>query len=118
MQSAKQNLRIQFFLTLLSIVLFVLKFVAYFMTHSLSVLSDALEIIVNVFPCEYEVPEPFAAVFHPAKVNPDFSNAGDPEFPKTVTVEPDVCGEELSIGAFPLVFVLPLYVTVYKIGVH
>ncbi len=48
MQSAKQNLKIQFFVTTLSIVLFVLKFVAYFMTHSLSVLSDALESIVNV----------------------------------------------------------------------
>ena len=48
MQSAKQNLKIQFFITLLSIVLFILKFVAYFMTHSLSVLSDALESIVNV----------------------------------------------------------------------
>ena len=48
MQSAKQNLKIQFFVTSLSIVLFVLKFVAYFMTHSLSVLSDALESIVNV----------------------------------------------------------------------
>jgi cation diffusion facilitator family transporter len=47
-QSAKQNLKIQFFVTSLSIVLFVLKFVAYFMTHSLSVLSDALESIVNV----------------------------------------------------------------------
>lgn len=48
MHSAKQNLRIQFFLTLLSIALFILKFVVYFMTHSLSVLSDALESIVNV----------------------------------------------------------------------
>lgn len=48
MHSSKQNLKIQFFVTALSIVLFVLKFVAYFMTHSLSVLSDALESIVNV----------------------------------------------------------------------
>ena len=48
MHSAKQNLRSQFFLTLLSIALFILKFVVYFMTHSLSVLSDALESIVNV----------------------------------------------------------------------
>jgi cation diffusion facilitator family transporter len=47
-QKSKQNLKIQFFVTSLSIVLFVLKFVAYFMTHSLSVLSDALESIVNV----------------------------------------------------------------------
>ena len=48
MQSAQQNLKIQFYLTILSVVLFILKFVAYFMTHSLSVLSDALESIVNV----------------------------------------------------------------------
>ena len=48
MQKSKQNLKIQFFVTSLSIVLFILKFVAYFMTHSLSVLSDALESIVNV----------------------------------------------------------------------
>lgn len=48
MQATKQNLKIQFFLTVLSVVLFALKFVAYFMTHSLSVLSDALESIVNV----------------------------------------------------------------------
>ena len=48
MQAAKQNLKIQFYVTSLSVILFVLKFVAYFMTHSLSVLSDALESIVNV----------------------------------------------------------------------
>lgn len=48
MQATKQNLRIQFFLTVLSVVLFTLKFIAYFLTHSLSVLSDALESIVNV----------------------------------------------------------------------
>ena len=48
MQAAKQNLKIQLYVTSLSVILFVLKFVAYFMTHSLSVLSDALESIVNV----------------------------------------------------------------------
>jgi len=48
LQKSKQNLKIQFFVTSLSIILFVLKFIAYFMTHSLSVLSDALESIVNV----------------------------------------------------------------------
>jgi len=46
--NSKQNLRIQFFITTLSIILFGLKFVAYYLTHSLSVLSDALESIVNV----------------------------------------------------------------------
>jgi cation diffusion facilitator family transporter len=44
----KQNFKVQLFVTTLSIVLFVLKFVAYYLTHSLSVLSDALESIVNV----------------------------------------------------------------------
>lgn len=48
MHNSKQNLKVQFFLTILSIVLFALKFVAYYLTHSLSVLSDALESIVNV----------------------------------------------------------------------
>lgn len=48
MHKSKQNLKIQFFVTGLSVVLFILKFVAYFMTHSLAVLSDALESIVNV----------------------------------------------------------------------
>jgi hypothetical protein len=37
-------------------------------------------------PCAYDVPEPFAAVFQPAKVNPDF--ASDPLFPSTVTDAP------------------------------
>jgi hypothetical protein len=41
-------------------------------------------------------------------VNPDFANTGEPEFPKMVTVEPDSYGEEPSVGAFPLVLVLPL----------
>jgi cation diffusion facilitator family transporter len=45
---SKQNLKIQFFVASLSILLFVLKFIAYYLTHSLSVLSDALESIVNV----------------------------------------------------------------------
>ncbi|MEN9381185.1 MAG: hypothetical protein RI940_66 [Bacteroidota bacterium] len=48
MLKSKQNLKVQFYLTILSIVLFGLKFVAYYLTHSLSVLSDALESIVNV----------------------------------------------------------------------
>lgn len=48
MHNPKQNLKIQFFVATLSILLFVLKFIAYYLTHSLSVLSDALESIVNV----------------------------------------------------------------------
>jgi hypothetical protein len=49
-------------------------------------------------------------VFHPANVNPDFANV--PEFPKIVTVEPGVYGEEPSVGPLPPVLVLPLYVMV------
>ena len=41
-------------------------------------------------------------------MNSDFANTGEPEFPKTVTVELDTYGEEPSVGAFPLVLVLPL----------
>lgn len=48
MQKAKQNFRIQLWITSLSVVLFAIKIVAYYLTHSLSVLTDALESIVNV----------------------------------------------------------------------
>jgi hypothetical protein len=56
------------------------------------------------------VPVPFACVFHPAKLNPVFSR--EPVFPNTVTLEPNMRGE-VSVGTFPLVLLLPLYVTVY-----
>jgi hypothetical protein len=69
--------------------------------------------IVNVFPGEYVVPEPFAAVFHPENVNPVLAN--EPVFPKMVTVDPDVYGEDPSVGPLPPVLVLPLYVMVYRI---
>jgi cation diffusion facilitator family transporter len=45
---AKQNLKVQYIVTVLSILIFLLKVVAYLMTHSLSVLSDALESVVNI----------------------------------------------------------------------
>ncbi len=48
LQSARQNYRVQQWITLLSVVLFAAKIFAYYLTHSLSVLSDALESIVNV----------------------------------------------------------------------
>jgi cation diffusion facilitator family transporter len=48
LQTAKQNFRIQQWITLLSVLLLIAKFIAYYLTHSLSVLSDALESIVNV----------------------------------------------------------------------
>jgi hypothetical protein len=71
-------------------------------------------LITNVFPGEYCVPEPFAAVFHPENVNPVLANV--PVFPKMVTVEPTVYGEEPSVGTLPPVLVLPLYVMVYVAG--
>ncbi|MBI2284724.1 MAG: cation transporter [Bacteroidetes bacterium] len=48
MQSAKQNFRVQLWITVLSVVLFLTKISAYYFTHSLAILSDALESIVNV----------------------------------------------------------------------
>ena len=48
MQTARYNLKVQKWITALSIALFVVKIVAYYLTHSLAILSDALESIVNV----------------------------------------------------------------------
>ena len=48
LQQAKQHLRIQIWITLLSVLLFIAKIVAYYLTNSLAVLTDALESIVNV----------------------------------------------------------------------
>lgn len=48
MQTAKQNFRIQQWITALSVVLFIAKIIAYYYTNSLAILSDALESIVNV----------------------------------------------------------------------
>lgn len=48
MTSAQQNFRIQLWITILSVVLFLTKIIAYYLTHSLAILSDALESIVNV----------------------------------------------------------------------
>jgi len=48
MQSAKQNLRIQYYVTVLSVIVFLLKTWTYILTHSLSVLSDTLESVVNI----------------------------------------------------------------------
>jgi cation diffusion facilitator family transporter len=45
---SKQNLKIQYYLTGLSVLVFVLKLIAFLMTHSLSVLSDTLESVVNI----------------------------------------------------------------------
>jgi len=48
LQTAKQNFRIQQWITLLSVVLFAAKIAAYYLTNSLAILTDALESIVNV----------------------------------------------------------------------
>ena len=48
MQSASYNLKVQKWITALSVVLFVAKVVAYYLTNSLAILTDALESIVNV----------------------------------------------------------------------
>ncbi len=48
MQKARQNFRVQLWITSLSVVLFAIKIAAYYLTHSLAVLTDALESIVNV----------------------------------------------------------------------
>ena len=48
MQSSQQNLNIQKKIAALSIVLFIVKLVAYLLTNSVAILTDALESIVNV----------------------------------------------------------------------
>jgi cation diffusion facilitator family transporter len=48
MQTATQNLSIQKKIAALSIVLFIIKMAAYILTHSVAILTDALESIVNI----------------------------------------------------------------------
>lgn len=48
MNTARQNLRIQKWIAAISVLLLVIKFIAYYSTHSVSILTDALESIVNV----------------------------------------------------------------------
>lgn len=48
MHSSKQKLKVQYALTGLTIIVFLLKIVTFFLTHSLSVLSDTLESVVNI----------------------------------------------------------------------
>ena len=45
---SQQNFRVQLGITILSVVLFATKIIAYFITNSLAILTDALESIVNV----------------------------------------------------------------------
>ena len=48
MLPVKENLRLQKVITLVAIILFIVKLVAWFMTSSLAILTDALESIVNI----------------------------------------------------------------------
>ncbi len=48
MQTAQQNIRIQWWVAILSVTLLLIKLIAYYLTHSVSILTDALEGIVNV----------------------------------------------------------------------
>ncbi len=48
LQTAKQNLRLQQIITLIGIALFVTKIIAWYITHSVAILTDALESTVNV----------------------------------------------------------------------
>jgi len=48
MQSYKNAIKVQKWITALSVVLFIAKIVAFFLTNSVAILSDALESIVNV----------------------------------------------------------------------
>lgn len=48
MKTQSQNLQLQKWVAAISVVLLVAKFLAYYLTHSVSILTDALESIVNV----------------------------------------------------------------------
>ncbi|MCW3088171.1 MAG: cation transporter [Sediminibacterium sp.] len=48
LQSSQQNFRVQLWISILSVVLFLTKIIAYQFTHSLAILTDALESVVNV----------------------------------------------------------------------
>lgn len=48
MKSSAQNLQIQKWIAGISVILLLVKFIAYYLTHSISILTDALESIVNV----------------------------------------------------------------------
>lgn len=48
MRTEQQNLNVQKWVAAISVILLVAKFIAYYTTHSVSILSDALESIVNV----------------------------------------------------------------------
>ncbi len=48
MKAETQNFKTQKWIAILSVLLLAIKFIAYYLTHSVSILTDALESIVNV----------------------------------------------------------------------
>ena len=48
MKAAQENLKVQKWVAAISLVILVIKFIAYYTTHSVAILTDALESIVNV----------------------------------------------------------------------
>jgi cation diffusion facilitator family transporter len=48
MNTARENFKLQRWISILSVVLFIAKIIAYYLTHSMAILTDALESIVNV----------------------------------------------------------------------
>ena len=48
MQDARQNIRLQGLITFFSICLFGIKLWAFFLTHSMAILTDALESTINI----------------------------------------------------------------------
>ena len=48
MEKSRQNLSVQKWVAVISVLLLVIKFIAYYSTHSVAVLTDAMESIVNV----------------------------------------------------------------------
>lgn len=48
MNNARENFKLQRWISILSVALFIAKIIAYYLTHSMAILTDALESIVNV----------------------------------------------------------------------
>jgi cation diffusion facilitator family transporter len=48
LKAAQQNLKVQKWVAVISVLLLAIKFIAYYSTHSIAILTDALESIVNV----------------------------------------------------------------------
>jgi len=48
MQTSLHNIRVQKFIAMIAVLLFIIKIIAWYLTHSVAILTDALESIVNV----------------------------------------------------------------------